>query len=72
MSYQRLLTCKLELAQSILDSEYGDIRSILDEFLSDATWTEQVSMTRHLNIMVTGATFEYNAADGWYYTEEGA
>ncbi len=72
MSYQRLLNCKLALTQSIVDSEYGDIRSILDESLSDATWSEQVAMSRHLNVLVTGAAFEYNAADGWYYTEAGA
>lgn len=71
MSAQRLLTCKVELAQSILDSEYRDIRSILDEFLFDATWSEQVDMTKHLNIMVNGALYEYTAADGWTYVEEG-
>ncbi len=71
MSYQRLLNCKRELAQSILDSEFGDIRSILDEFLSDATWSEQVAMTQHLTIMVNGALYSYTAADGWTYVEEG-
>ena len=71
MSAQRLLNCKRELAQSVLDGEYGDIRSILDEHLNDATWSEQVDMTHHLNVTVDGAMFEYTAADGWYYTEEG-
>jgi len=54
-----------------VNSEYGDIRSILDELLSDATWSEQVEMIHHLNVTVTGAMFEYNAADGWYYMAEG-
>jgi hypothetical protein len=71
MSAQRLLTCKVELTQSIVDSEYGDIRSILDEFLFDATWSEQVDMTKHLNVLVNGALYSYTAADGWTYVEEG-
>ena len=71
MSFQRLLTCKIELAQSVLDSEYGDIRSILDEFLSHATWSEQVAMAQHLTIMVNGALYSYTAADGWTYVVEG-
>jgi len=71
MSATRLLNCKRALAQSVVNSEYGDIRSILDELLSDATWSEQVEMIHHLNVTVTGAMFEYNAADGWYYMAEG-
>lgn len=71
MSKSRLLACEAAIVQSVVNSEYGDIRSILDELLPDATWSEQVTMIHHLNSTVTGAMFEYNAADGWYYMEEG-
>ncbi len=69
-STQRVLDCKRDLVTSILADEYGDIRSILDEYLPNPTWTEQVEMTKHLNLHVNGALFEYEAAVGWYYTEE--
>ena len=71
-STQRVLKCKHTLVNSILADEYGDIRSILDELLPQPTWNEQVEMTYHLNLHVNGALFEYEAAVGWYYTEEGA
>jgi len=70
-STTRVLSCKAALVKSIQASEYGDIRSILDEFLPSPTWSEQVEMTQHLNLHVNGALFEYEAAVGWYYTEEG-
>lgn len=57
------------LLQSVIDDEYGDIRSILDEQLSHPTWSEQVEMVRYLGVMVDGALFSFDR-DGWGYAEE--
>lgn len=66
------LTCKSALVKPIIASEYGDIRSILDELLPYPLWSEQVEMSKHLNLHVNGAHFEWQASVGWYYVEEGA
>ena len=66
-----VLAAQAALVTSIVASEYGDIRSILDEYLPAPTWDEQVEMTHHLNLHVNGALFEYEASVGWYYDEEG-
>ena len=71
MSFQRLLTCKRLLAKPILAGKLVNISSILNGHLADATWSEQVDMTKHLTIMVKGALYSYTAADGWTYVEEG-
>lgn len=70
MSYQRLLTCKRLLAKAILAGKLVNISSILNGHLADATWSEQVDMTKHLNVMVKGALFTYDG-EGWSYVEEG-
>jgi len=70
-SSQQVLTCKAQLVKSIQASEYGDIRSILDEFLPAPLWSEAVEMTHHLNLHVNGALYDYDPRDGWSYVEEG-
>ena len=70
-SSKAVLAAKAALVKSIQASEYGDIRSILDEYLPAPTWEEQVEMTHHLNLHVNGALFEYDAHILWSYDEEG-
>ena len=60
------------LLVSIAASEYGDIRSILDEYLPSPLWSEQVEMTRYLGRVVVGALYSYDGNEGWTYVEEGA
>lgn len=61
-----------KIKQSCIDNEYGDIRSMLDEYAATPLWSEQVALHSFLNRDVIGAHFEYNPAIGWTYTEEGA
>ena len=70
VSTAKVLNVKFAIKQSIIDSEYGDIRSILDELLLHPTWDEQVDMSKHLCVHVDGALFDYNRTDGWGYVEE--
>lgn len=67
-----LVNLQLALLKSIQASEYGDIRSIMDEQLPAPLWSEQVIMTQYLNKHVNGALFSYDKDDGWYYVEEGS
>lgn len=67
-----VLAAKAAIVKSILANEYGDVRSYLDELLPTPTWDEQKEMCYHLNLHVNGAHFDYTAADGWGYDEEGA
>lgn len=71
-SSKRVLVCKHRLVQLIIANEYTVIRHILDDVLPSPLWSEQVEMSKHLNLHVNGALFEYEASVGWYYTEEGA
>ena len=66
-----VLAAKAALVKSIQASEYGDIRSILDEMLPSPLWSEQVEMIHHLSLHVNGALFEYEAGILWSYVEEG-
>ena len=55
---------------SILNDEYGDIRSMLDEYLPNPTFSEQLAMSHYLDIRVIGARFTYETGLGWWYDEE--
>lgn len=68
-SSKAVLAAKAAIVKSIQASEYGDIRSYLDELLPSPLWSEQVEMTYHLNLHVNGALFSYDR-DGWSYVEE--
>lgn len=59
------------LTHSIITNEYGDIRTILDEYMPQPTWSELMSMSTYLTKHVRGALFDYDVKDGWGYTEEG-
>lgn len=71
MTDSALHTLQVKLIDSIFFSEYGDIRSILDEFLPHPLWSEQVAMTTYLTKHVKGALFEYEHTIGWSYVEDG-
>ena len=70
-SSKAVLAAKAAIVKSIQASEYGDVRSYLDELLPSPLWSEQVEMTHHLDLHVSGALFSYEGAVGWYYVEEG-
>ncbi len=69
-SSNAVLAAKAAIIKSIQASEYGDIRSILDELLPSPLWSEQVEMDKHLNLHVNGALFYYEGSIGWYYEQE--
>lgn len=58
------------IAGSCLSSEYGDIRSMLDEYMPIPCWSEQVAMAHYLTVNVHGAIFSYDGHEGWTYEEE--
>jgi len=70
-SSKQVLTCKALLVKPIQAGKVVNISSILNANLPSPLWSEQVEMTHHLNLHVNGSLFEYEAAVGWYYTEEG-
>ena len=61
---------KALIAPSCAQCEYGDIRSMLDEYIPTPTWGEQVALITFLNARVRGASFEFSHAEGWSYIEE--
>lgn len=58
------------IKQSCTDGEFGDIRSILDEYACHPLWGEQVIINAYLTKHVHGALFDFNKETGWGYVEE--
>lgn len=58
-----------KLLSSVLADEYGDIRSMLDEYLPQPTFSEQLAMSHYLDVRVIGARFKYETGLGWWYDE---
>lgn len=59
-----------KIAQSVRDGEYGDIRSMLDEYIPKPSTDERSRILLHLFWYVKGATFDYSSTDGWGYDED--
>lgn len=67
----KMVILQLAVSKALAKDEYGDVRSMLDEYLHTPLWSEQVHMTIYLNKHCNGALFTYDHLDGWSYTEEG-
>lgn len=58
----------IELAEAINNKEYGDIRSILDEYIPNPPYWMLIKISQEI-LRYTGAYFFFSAVDGWSYTE---
>ena len=56
------------VVQAIIDQEYGDLRSILDEVYPNPTDGE-LKVLFNLLYVIKGAFFTYSRDTGWGYTE---
>ena len=57
------------IEKSCDDDEYGDIMSMLDEYLPNPTFSEVLAMAHYLGCHVSDAVFEYEQGTGWTYVE---
>lgn len=53
-----------EIKESLIIGEFGDVRSMLDEF--DSNGTTSIDDLNSLNL---NATWSFNSIDGWGYDE---
>lgn len=58
-----------EITPSIIANEYGDVRSMLDQYFRYPNSNELAGMLMHLKYQVKGATFDYSYNHGWGYVE---
>lgn len=54
--------------QAIINQEYGDLRSILDEVYPSPS-TDELSVLYNLLYVAKNVTFEYKHSTGWEYEE---
>jgi hypothetical protein len=57
------------IAPSCKANEYGDIRSMLDEYLPHPSRVEKLRVLDYLSYSIRGAWFNHSDSIGWYYDE---